>query len=66
MSKENEDTIHFPATYAGMSQKADGAIVVKFELDASQLAAIQRLGAEWLDMGLLVAITPNDDETIAG
>lgn len=60
------ENIHFPATYNGMRQKNDGEIVLTLTLDASQWQKLSPLGSEWLDCGLLVAITTIDDEPIAG
>jgi hypothetical protein len=66
MDNGHDDNIHFPATFAGMTQRASGEIVLKFELDASQMSKIQALGSDWLDKGLLIAITTSDEETVAG
>lgn len=60
------ESVGFPAHFAGMTQRAGGEIVLRLEIDASQLPALSVLGAEWLDRGLLVAITPAVDTPIAG
>ncbi len=63
---QETENVCFPATYAGMSQKADGEITLKLNLDASQLGVLQKLASEWKDRGLLIAAMPAMDEAIAG